>query len=138
MMLDHNPTIDLKSRFVDWRVFAAWLDTEGSVSSILAKNRTRNNRTLYKREHELTIYQADEAALETLRSFLREAGVSATYMYKNQRTGVWALRLTRIRDIELVISEVEPFLITENKKRQIERFKRFRSERYHRIGEVAA
>ena len=137
-MIAYNQMIDLTSGIVDWKLFGAWLDTEGSVSSIFAKNRKINNRILYKREHELAIYQADKTALEVLRDFLLEAGVSATYMYRNRKTGVWSLKLMRIRDIELAVSNVEPYLITENKKWQIERFKRFRSERYHRIGEVAA
>ena len=138
MMLANSSAVVLTSSVVDWKMFAAWVDTEGSISSVVAKNRVKNGGVSRKRHHELAVYQTDESALGILRDFLCESGISATYLYKDKRTAVWSLKLTRIKDIEFVVSSIEPYILTENKKRQIERFKRFRAEKYKRIEQVAA
>lgn len=129
--------LQLTESVVDWKVFAAWLETEGTISSIIAKVKSRvGDWNTHKRDYELAVYQAEKRPLEILRDFLLRSGVSDVRMFLDQRTGVWHLKLTRIRDIELVIRNVEPYLLTKNKKEQLEKFRRFRSERFKRIPRV--
>lgn len=136
-MMAANQAIQLTTSVVDWKMFGAWLDTEGSISSIIAKTKV-GKRAGHKRDHELAIYQADRHSLEILRDFLTQAGVTDSRMHQDLRTGVWSLKLTRIADIELVIRKVEPYLLTERKRQQVERFKRFRSDKFKRISEVVS
>jgi hypothetical protein len=89
-----------------------------------------------RRDYELAIYQNEKEVMELFRDFLIKSGISQPYLYLNQRTGVWALKVYRIKDIERIIQEVEPFILTRKKRTQIEKFRRFRSERYKRFLEA--
>ena len=120
---------------LDWKTFAAWLDTEGSITSMVTKMRN-GDRVGSRRSHELAIYQDEKEVLETLRDFLIRSGISRSYLYQHQGTGVWALKIYRPEDITSIISKAEPFLLTQKKKSQVERFRRFRSERYKRFPKV--
>jgi hypothetical protein len=121
---------------VDWGIFGAWLDTEGNISSTITKMR-KNERVGLRRAHELAVYQDDKHALEVLRDFLIESGVTRPYLYQDKRTGVWSLKIYRIKDIELVLLNVEPFLLTAKKRMQMEKFRLYRSDRFKRFPKVS-
>ena len=125
-------SLEMMVQVVDWKLFGAWLDTEGSISSIITRMK-KSNRTGLKRAHELAVYQDEKEVLELLRDFLIRSGIPRPYLYRNQKTGVWALKIYRPEDIERIIYNVEPFILTQKKKLQIEKFRRFRSEKYKRF-----
>jgi len=113
-----------------------WLDTEGSLSSVITRMR-KGDRMGQRRDYELAVYQDERGVMEFLRDFLIKSGISHPYLYQNRRTGVWALKVYRIKDIDRIIQEVEPYLLTFKKRLQVEQLRRFRSERYKRFSEVA-
>ena len=125
----------LVTQVLDWKMFGVWLDTEGSLSSVITRMR-KGNRVGQRRDYELAVYQDEREVMESLRDFLIKSGISHPYIYQDRRTGVWALKVYRIKDIERIIQEVEPYLLTLKKRLQVEKFRRFRSERYKRFSEV--
>jgi hypothetical protein len=118
-------------------MFGVWLDTEGSLSSVITRMR-KGDRVGRRRDYELAVYQNEREVMEFLRDFLIKSGVFHPYLYQNRRTGVWALKVYRIKDIERIIQEVEPYLLTLKKRLQVEKFRRFRSQRYKKFSEVTS
>ena len=125
----------LTTQVLDWKMSGVWLDTEGSLSSVITRMKKRD-RVGQRRDDELAVYQDEREVMEFLRDFLIKSGISHPYLYQNQRTGVWALTVYRIKDIERIIQEVEPYILTLKKRLQVEKFRRSRSERYKRFSEV--
>jgi hypothetical protein len=125
----------LATQVLDWKMFGVWLDTEGSLSSVITRMR-KGDRVGRRRDYELAVYQNERDVMEFLRDFLIRSGIFNPYLYQKRRTGVWALKVYRIKDIERIIQEVEPYLLTLKKRLQVEKFRRFRSEKYKRILEV--
>lgn len=117
-------------------MFGVWLDTEGSLSSVITRMR-KGDRVGQRRDYELAVYQDEKEVLEVLRDFLIRSGISHPYLYQDRRTGVWALKVYRIKDIESIIHQVESYLLTLKKRLQVEKYRRFRSERYKRFREAA-
>lgn len=120
---------------VDWKLFGAWLDTEGNISSVITRMR-KGDRVSRRRDYELAIYQDEKEVMESLQGFLLKSGVSRPYLYQDRRTGVWALKVYRIKDIERIIREVEPYLLTQKKRLQVEKFRQFRNDNYKRFSKV--
>jgi len=116
-------------------MFGVWLDTEDSLSSVITRMK-KSDRVGQRRDYELAVYQDEREVMEFLRDFLIKSGISHSYPYQNRRTGVWALKVYRIKDIERIIQEVEPYILTLKKRLQVQKFRRFRSERYKRFSEV--
>jgi hypothetical protein len=123
------------TQVLDWKMFGVWLDTEGSLSSVITRMR-KGDRVGQRRDYELAVYQNERDVMEFLRDFLVKSGISNPYLYQDQRTGVWALKVYRIKDIERIIQEVEPYILTLKKRLQVEKFRRLRSEKYKKFLEV--
>lgn len=126
--------LSLAREAVDWKMFGVWLDTEGSISSVITRMR-KGDRIGRRRDYEIGIYQDEKEVVKSLQGFLIKSGISS-YLYENRRTGVWALKVYRIKDIERIIQECEPYLLTQKKHSQIEKYKRFRNDTYKRIPKV--
>jgi hypothetical protein len=122
----------LATSAIDWKTFGNWVDTEGHLSSVITRMK-KGDRVGLRRDHELAIYQDEKDVLEALGDFLVGSGLSRPYYYFNERTGVWALKVYRIEDIEKIIQMIEPFILTRKKREQVAKFRRFRSERYKRF-----
>ncbi len=125
----------LVTQVLDRKMFGVWLDTEDSLSSVITRMR-KGNRVGQRRDNESAVRQNEREVMESLRDFLIKSGIPHPHMYQDRRTGVWAFRVYRIKDIERIIQEVEPYLLTWKKRLQVEMFRRFQSERYKRFSEV--
>ncbi len=106
------------SRRVDWKVVAAWIDGEGSLNT-----RERNPRGT-DRAYCLGISQSEKAPLEIIRSFLRRQGIKAKLARGPHAS--YSLQVTSVSDIDRIVRETSPFLMTENKRLQYEEYKRRR------------
>ena len=124
--------MSLTREAIDWKLFGAWLDTEGNISSVIRKMR-KGDRVGRRRDYEIGIYQDEKEVMEYFADFLVKSGISKPYLYLDRRTGVWALKVYRIKDLERIIQECEPYLLTQKKHSQIEKFRRFRSDTYKRF-----
>ena len=122
----------LESAEIDWKTFAIWVDTEGSLSSVVTRMK-KGDRVGFRRDHELAIYQDEKEPLEALGNFLVATGLSRPYYYFNEKTGVWVMKVYRIEDIEKIVEMIEPYILTRKKRDQIARFRKFRNDRYKRF-----
>ncbi len=111
---DHIPA----SRRIDWKVVAAWIDGEGNLNT-----RERNPRGT-DRAYCLDISQSERAPLEIIRSFLRRQGIQAKVVRRPHES--YSLQMTSVSDIDRIVKETSPFLMTENKRLQYEEYKRRR------------
>ncbi len=127
----------LVTKAIDWKTFGIWVDTEGHLSSIVRRVK-KSDRVGLRRDYELAVYQDEKGALEALGDFLVASGLSRPYYYFNEKTGVWALKVYRIDDIEKIVEMIEPFILTRKKQEQIAKFRKFRTERYKRFSREAA
>jgi len=121
--IETEETRELQSSCIDWKAMAAWMDTEGYLY-------TKEGR---QRRYQLVIKQTEAAPLKAIQKFLREQGIDGAGL--KWRTdpgytaeGVFELRIRRIRDIDRIILNTEPFLLTSIRKGQYERYKYRRQE----------
>jgi hypothetical protein len=121
-------TRELQSSCIDWKAMAAWIDTEGYLY-------TKEGR---QRRYELLIKQTEAAPLQAIQRFLQEQGIDGAGL--KWRTdpgytagGVFELRVKRIRDIDRIVFNTEPFLLTSIRRGQYERYKYRRQEAANKI-----
>lgn len=96
-----------------WRDIAAWVDTEGSIHA----NQTKGSRYL-------RIGQKEKKIIQQIWTFLKSHSIECS-MFLDENTGVYYVSVDRTDHIALVIKNVEPFIRTENKKREIDAFRKF-------------
>ncbi len=139
MVPEHMMTSEFlatRTEVMDWKMFGAWLDIEGNISSVITRMR-KGDRVGRMRDYEIAISRDEKEVMEFQR-FLINSGISKSYLYLNRKTGVWALKVYRIKEIERIIQEVEPFLLTQKKRAQIEKFRQFRHDNYKRFAKVTS
>lgn len=95
-----------------WRDVAIWIDTEGSIHADEFGSRY------------LRIGQKDEKVIQQICAFFRKHSIVCS-MFLDENTGVYYASVDRTDHIAWVIKNVEPFIRTENKKREIVAFKRY-------------
>ncbi len=105
---------EIPSRWIDWKVVAAWIDGEGNLTT-----RERGfNKT--NRDYCLDISQKELAPLESIRSFLKREGIKAKVI--KEVNGTHSLQVTSVSDIDLIIKMTLPFMMTDNKRLQYEEY----------------
>jgi hypothetical protein len=121
--IETEETRELQSSCIDWKAMAAWMDTEGYLY-------TKEGR---QRRYELVIKQTEAAPLQTIQRFLQEQGIDGAGL--KWRTdpaytagGVFELRVKRIRDVDRIVFNTEPFRLTSIRRGQYERYKYRRQE----------
>jgi hypothetical protein len=92
-----------------WREVASWIDTEGTIH---AENRSRY----------LSIGQKEKKVIQEICAFLENEGISSS-MRLDRHTGVYYVVVNKVDDIARVIRNIEPYIRTVNKRREIEVFK---------------
>jgi hypothetical protein len=106
------PTKKSESEKWDWKLVAAWVDTEGSFS-------TKPN-TL-----RATITQKERGPLEGIRSFLEKEGIRSKIIstYKWDREYFNLITKGGMEDLATFVVNIEPYIRTNNKKEQIARLR---------------
>lgn len=102
------------AKWMDWRVVAAWIDGEGNLTT---RERGANNS---HRDYCLDISQKERAPLESILSFLRSKGIKAKVVERRHDTN--SLQVTSVSDIDRVVKETLPFMMTDNKRMQYEEY----------------
>jgi hypothetical protein len=101
------------SELINWKVLATWIDAEGNLST---RERPRKNR-----DYCLDVSQKEKAPLESLSSFLNLQGIKSRVVSRPHET--YSLQVTRVSDLDKIVSRTEPFIIREDKKLQFEKYK---------------
>lgn len=105
---------EVPSRWIDWKVVAAWIDGEGNLTT---RERGPNKS---HRDYCLDISQKTRAPLEFIRSFLKCEGIKSKVI--RRVNGSYSLQVTSVSDIDLVIKRTLPFIMTDNKKLQYDEY----------------
>jgi len=121
--IETDEKLELKSSQMSWKVVAAWMDTEGYLY-------TREGR---QRRYEIPIRQTDAAPLQAIQRFLQEQGIDGVKLEwrtdsRYTAEGVFELKVKRIRDIDRIVFNTEPFLLTSIRRGQYQRYKYRRKE----------
>lgn len=106
-----------------WRDIAAWMDTEGSIYAAELGSRY------------LRIGQKEERIIQQICAFLSNNSIECS-MFLDENTGVYYVSVDRTNQIAKVIKNVEPFIRTENKKREIAAFKEYLAKPRRRLQAV--
>lgn len=101
------------SEWKDWKVLATWIDAEGNLST--------RERPAKNRDYCLDVSQKEKAPLESLSSFLNLQGIKARVVSRPHEG--YSLQVSRVSDIDKIVSRTEPFIIREDKKLQFEKYK---------------
>jgi len=111
-VVSESPIRKSESERWDWKLVAAWVDTEGSFS-------TKPN-TL-----RATIAQKERGPLEGIRSFLEKEGIRSKIIsvYKWDREYFNLITMGGMEDLATFVVNIEPYIRTNNKKEQIARLK---------------
>ncbi len=97
-----------------WRDIATWIDTEGSIY------------TASRGSYYVSIAQKEKKVMQEICGFFDEQGLSCNLSHDNR--GVYHVVVNDTEHIARIIKNTEPFIRTENKKMQIDRFKEKISE----------
>jgi hypothetical protein len=102
----------------DWKTVAAWVDTEGSFQ-------------VYPNSNRAAIAQKERAPLEGIRAFLDEEGISSHIVVQHKKGEVYYQLGTNggIEKLAEFVKNVEPYLVTRNKKDQVARLMEKLSEK---------
>jgi hypothetical protein len=101
-----------------WKEIASWIDTEGRVN-------TENG-------YYADIAQKDRKVIQEICAFYDEHGLHPN-MTMQKSVGCYHAHLHRVDDVATVIKNIEPYIRTENKKEQIQQFKKSLSEPRRRL-----
>jgi hypothetical protein len=114
---------------VDWKVFTAWVETEGSVDSTVVfrlNPNTGNYSPLVARA--ILIPQVEEAPLLALQRFLDTQRIYSKMQFimpsktSFSNRPYYRLAIQRLEDIDAVISKIKSFVITTKTTSQIDRY----------------
>ncbi len=121
--------VSMAAGIVDWKVFAAWVETEGSVDSYVDFELNPRTGTYYVRiVRSILIPQKERAPLAALQRFLTQEGVRSTIQFiKPSRTSFskepyCRLAIQRAEDIDKVVKNIKDYLLTQKTWYQIERY----------------
>ncbi len=92
-----------------WKEIASWVDTEGTIHT--------GRFARY-----LSVAQKEKPVIQEIRAFLKREGVVSS-LRLDKHTGVYYVMVSRVEHIATVIRNIEPFIRTENKKREVSAFK---------------
>ena len=114
---------ELRAKQIEWKTVAAWMDTEGYLY-------TKEGR---QRRYELVIKQTEAEPLRAIQRFLREQGMDGCkvkWRVDSHYTagGIFELKVKSVRDLDRIISNTEPFLLTPTRRNQYERYRQRRQE----------
>jgi hypothetical protein len=91
-----------------WKEIASWIDTEGRINS---------EDACYA-----DIAQKDKRVIQEICGFYEEHGLHPN-MTLQKSVGCYHANLRRVDEVAIVVKNIEPYIRTENKKEQIQRFK---------------
>jgi hypothetical protein len=119
---------ELRAKRTEWKTVAAWMDTEGYLY-------TREGR---QRRYGLVIKQSEAEPLYAIQRFLQEQGVDGCKVRWRidphyTAGGIFELKVKSIRDIDKIISNTEPFLLTSIRTNQYEQYRQRRKEAASKI-----
>jgi len=128
-----QPVSVLESGVVDWKVFTAWVETEGSIASTVDFKLNPRTGTYYARiVRAILISQNESAPLEALQLFLERQGVfSLIRLIKPSKTAFgkkpyYRLEIQRVEDIDKVVENIRDYLLTTKTRKQLEFYLRTR------------
>ncbi|HEV2139330.1 MAG TPA: hypothetical protein VGR53_10870 [Nitrososphaerales archaeon] len=112
-----------QTKWIDWKVVAAWIDTEGYLY-------TREGR---RRRYELVISQSEPEPLTEIQRFLHEQGIrhcSVKWVNDSHYTtgGTYVLKLKALEELDAVVAKTRPFLMVPIRKNQYQRYSERRRE----------
>ncbi len=123
----------MNSSFVDWRVVAAWIETEGSVDSTVTFRKNPTTGAYYPTvARAILIPQKERTPLAAIQQFLEEHGVFSTIQHivpsrtAYSQNPYFRLAIQRVDDLDIVIENVKGYLLTRKTSYQIEEFSRRR------------
>jgi len=116
----------LQESVVDWKVFAAWVETEGSINSTIDFDQNpRTGKYFVHIVRAILIPQSERAPLEALQLFLtRNEVYSKLRLLKPSKTSLtknpyYRLEIERMEDIDKVVEHIKAYLITEKARNQV-------------------
>lgn len=122
-------TLLMNPTFVDWKVFAAWIETEGSIDSTVSFKLNPRTETYYAHvARAILIPQRERAPLVALQGFLKQHGIysviqdvmpSGTAFSKEP---YFRLAIQRMDDIDRVIENMRGYLLTSKTLYRIEQY----------------
>jgi len=106
------PTKKSESEKWDWKLVAAWVDTEGCFST--SPNTLR-----------ATITQKERGPLEGIRSFLEKEGIRSKIisLHKEDREYFYLITKGGMEALATLVVNIEPYIRTNNKKERIMRLR---------------
>jgi hypothetical protein len=123
--------VNSQSEFLDWKVVASWIETEGSISSTIVRRQREGYYPYVARQ--IHVVQVEREPLDALSDFLGRHGVySFVRSIKPSHTAFrsepyFRLEIYRTNDIDRVIAETSPYLLTNKAKSQIRKYHELRS-----------
>jgi len=118
---------------IGWITLAAWIETEGNISSYICRSRVRKDGTRSPCvSRRICIMQKDRFPLEILVAFLETQGIPSSVSPTNptptafSRTPYFRLNITGLNNLDEVITKCTPFFITKKARFQVERYWRYR------------
>src|SRR5713226_6524729 len=128
-----QPESVMESDLVDWKVFAAWVETEGSIDSTVDFKLNPRTGTYYARiVRAVLISQSERAPLAALQLFLEKHGIFSSIRFiKPSRTAFskrpyYRLEIQRVEDIDKVVESIRNYLLTQKTRKQVEFYLRTR------------
>ncbi len=117
-----------QATWIDWKVVAAWMDTEGYLY-------TREGR---RRRYELGIRQSEPEPLRQIQRFFYDQGVkhcSVKWVIDSHYTagGIYELKLKALEELDTVVAKTKPFLLVPIRKNQYRRYGERRQEAPNKI-----
>jgi len=111
---------------VDWKVFAAWVETEGSIdATITFKLHEPTGKYWVTVVRAVLIGQGEKPPLAALQSFLAANGIySYLRLIRASKTALgkkpyWRLEVHRMEDIDRIIENIRSSLLTEKARNQV-------------------
>lgn len=118
---------------IGWVVVAAWIETEGNISSYITRSRVRRDGARSPSvSRRICIMQKDPFPLKVSSRFLCSQGIPSKVAHMNpsstafSRTPYYRLNITGLRDLDAVITRCNPFFITKKARVQVGRYWRYR------------
>ena len=112
---------------VDWKVVAAWIETEGSIDATVDfKINPRTGNYWVRIVRAILIGQGERGPLGALQQFLISNEIySYLRLIKPSKTALgkkpyWRLEIQRMEDIDNVLDNTKGYLLTEKAKKQME------------------
>ncbi len=123
----------LKPNLVNWQVFTAWVETEGSLNATIDSKLNPRTGTYYVRiVRQILILQMEREPLAALHEFLLDHGIYSTIRIIKpskssfSKKSYFRLEIQRTEDIDKVVENIKDYLLTKKTMRQVEFYLRTR------------